>query len=44
MNNFLSGVDIQDFGGASNVYQMWLNIDNLFQVEYIEVSSTAMHE
>ena len=29
MNNFLSGLDIQDFGGASNVYQMWLNIGNL---------------
>ena len=44
MNNFLSGLDIRDFGGASSVYLMWLNIGNLFQVEYIEVSSIAMYE
>jgi hypothetical protein len=26
LSNLVAGLDIQDLGGANNVYQMWLNI------------------
>jgi hypothetical protein len=29
LNNLLAGLDVQDLGGPSNIYQMWLSIGSL---------------
>ncbi|KAJ9594173.1 hypothetical protein L9F63_014402 [Diploptera punctata] len=49
MNNLLSGLDVQDFGGPINIYQMWLNVGNLIfkskdleNTAFLEAATTAM--